>query len=95
MKAAIYVRVSTEEQETANQTAPLVGIASRRGDDVVRVYEEQKSAWRDGPWRTLARKQFSPFPGLIESQRREAASRPYLGVRLRHHRRGRGQSDLV
>lgn len=54
MKAAIYSRVSTSEQEVENQTAALTEWAKQRGFNVVRVYEEEESAWRAGHQRELA-----------------------------------------
>ncbi len=47
--AAIYVRVSTEEQTTANQLPDCQQLASHRGYDVVQVYEEQQSAAEERP----------------------------------------------
>ena len=47
MKAAIWLRVSTDEQTTANQLAPLTEYAERRGLDVVKVYDiSGVSAWK-------------------------------------------------
>ena len=39
MKAAIWLRVSTDEQTTANQLAPLAEYAERRGLEVVEVFD--------------------------------------------------------
>lgn len=47
-RAAIYARVSTEEQTTDNQVPVLKELAERRGWDVVDVYTEEASAWRAG-----------------------------------------------
>lgn len=55
MKAAIYVRVSTSEQETANQLPALEDYAQRRGFEIVQVYSEAESAWRAGHQAELAR----------------------------------------
>ena len=40
MRAALYVRVSTDDQTTLNQRLVLEGVASRKGWDVVGVYED-------------------------------------------------------
>ena len=45
-KAAIWTRVSTTEQETANQVAQLEKWAEQRGLEVVKVYQVQESAFR-------------------------------------------------
>lgn len=44
-KAAIWARVSTDRQETDNQTAQLREVAARRGLEVVEVYEVEASAY--------------------------------------------------
>ena len=46
MKAAIWARVSTEEQELANQLLQLKEYAARRDLDVVTVYEVTESGWK-------------------------------------------------
>ncbi len=45
MRAALWVRVSTEEQDTANQLAPLRAEAERRGDETVKVHDLEASAY--------------------------------------------------
>lgn len=55
MKAVIYSRVSTQEQETANQVIHLKGWAKSRGFDLVEVYQEQESAWTHGHQKELQR----------------------------------------
>jgi DNA invertase Pin-like site-specific DNA recombinase len=45
MKAAIWSRVSTREQETQNQLEVLRGWAKARGFEVVREYVLEESAW--------------------------------------------------
>lgn len=55
MKAALYVRVSTEEQSVDNQLQVLEEVARTRGLEVYRVYQENVSAWRDGHQVELAR----------------------------------------
>lgn len=54
-KVAIYSRVSTGEQETANQTAILHEWAMRRGFDHYAIYSEEESAWKAGHQHELAR----------------------------------------
>src|SRR5690242_13482926 len=39
-RAAIYLRVSTDEQDTQNQRRELEAVAERHGWDVVTVYED-------------------------------------------------------
>ncbi len=55
MKAAIYARVSTEEQTEENQIEPLLQLAKARGYEVYDVYREQASAWKSGHQKELAR----------------------------------------
>lgn len=55
MKAVIYSRVSTNEQSTDNQVPVLEAWATSRGFEVVEVYQEAESAWRNGHQRELAR----------------------------------------
>lgn len=55
MKAAIYLRVSTKEQDTDNQLPALQGMAKGRGLEVVQVYSEVDTAWRSGHQAELAR----------------------------------------
>lgn len=54
-KAAIYCRVSTTQQDVANQMMVLVDCAKQRAFEVVKVYEEEESAWKAGHQRALAR----------------------------------------
>lgn len=54
-KASIYVRVSTGDQETANQVLALTEWAKNRGYEVVAIYSEEESAWKTGHQRELAR----------------------------------------
>lgn len=54
-KAAIYIRVSSEEQTASNQLPPLEDMAARRGFKVVEVYSEAETAWRAGHQAELAR----------------------------------------
>ncbi len=54
-RAAVYVRVSTEEQSVENQLARIREFADARGFIVVSVYQEEESAWKGGRQRELAR----------------------------------------
>lgn len=47
-RAAIYVRVSTDEQTTDNQIPELLKIAQDRGLVIKHTYSEEVSAWRAG-----------------------------------------------
>ena len=55
MKAALYIRCSTTEQDTDNQRLALESWATRRGFQVVAAYSENESAWRNGHQRELGR----------------------------------------
>ena len=52
-RAAIYARVSTEEQSTENQVPVLKDMAMRRGWEVIDVYAEEAGAWRAGHQKEL------------------------------------------
>jgi len=68
MKVAIYCRVSTSEQDAANQRLVLEKWAQDRGWEVVEVYQEQESAWKAGHQRELARlKEDAGLPGAFEA----------------------------
>jgi len=54
MRACIYTRVSTNEQDAQNQYTVLTEWAKQRGFEVVKVYTEQESAWRNGHQKELA-----------------------------------------
>ncbi len=54
-KTVIYSRVSTEEQNTANQVDVLSDWAKQRGFFLTEIYSEQESAWRNGHQRELSR----------------------------------------
>ena len=62
MRICIYTRVSTNQQDAANQTAMLTDWVKQRGFDIVKVYEEEESAWKSGHQRVLA--------GLIDDARK-------------------------
>ena len=53
--AAIYCRVSTGGQDPDNQLRVLQEWARARGFEVVQIYSETESAWRDGHQAELAR----------------------------------------
>ncbi len=55
MRVAIYLRVSTDGQETDNQKLALLKLAETRGYDVTEIYQENESAWTDGHQREFAR----------------------------------------
>ncbi|MBI4286635.1 MAG: recombinase family protein [Chloroflexi bacterium] len=48
MRAAVYLRTSTQEQHPENQLPEITGYCQRNGHDIVAVYQEQESAWRSG-----------------------------------------------
>ncbi len=54
MKAAVYLRVSSNEQSTDNQLPALEAYAKNRSYEIVKVYEEEESAWKSGHQRELA-----------------------------------------
>ena len=53
INASIYVRVSTGARETANQLSVLKDWANQLGYQVVKIYEEEESAWKSGHQRML------------------------------------------
>ena len=55
VKAAIYVRVSTDDQTVENQLIHLTGWAENRGYTIVTVFRESASAWHEGHQRELSR----------------------------------------
>jgi putative DNA-invertase from lambdoid prophage Rac len=55
MRVAIYSRTSTTDQNPVNQSIVLTDWAGQHGWEVVKVYEEQESAWKAGHQRELAR----------------------------------------
>ena len=55
MKAAVYLRVSSNEQNTDNQLSALETYANSRSYEIVRVYEEEESAWKSGHQKELAK----------------------------------------
>ena len=55
MKAALYLRVSTTEQNVDNQLPALEAYTDSRGWQIVEVYQENESAWKSGHQKELAR----------------------------------------
>lgn len=55
MKAAVYLRVSTNDQNTDNQLSALEAYAISRGYKVVAIYQEWESAWKNGHQKELKR----------------------------------------
>ena len=55
MKAALYLRVSTPEQEIENQERILLEWANQRDFTITNIYRERESAWKQGHQRELAR----------------------------------------
>ena len=53
-RAALWLRVSTEEQETDNQLQALQTEAKRRGFDVVQVYDVSESAYQGAHQKALS-----------------------------------------
>jgi DNA invertase Pin-like site-specific DNA recombinase len=48
-RAALYLRVSTDKQSTANQRPEVEQLVRARGFEVAHVYEEQASAAKHRP----------------------------------------------
>lgn len=55
MRVAVYLRVSTQGQTTANQLPAIEAWVKGRGHELAGVYEENESAWRSGHQRELSR----------------------------------------
>lgn len=53
MNVCIYIRVSTGMQDNTNQLAVLIEWTNQRGYEVVKVYEEEESAWKNGHQKEL------------------------------------------
>jgi putative DNA-invertase from lambdoid prophage Rac len=53
-KVCIYLRVSTGMQDNTNQLEVLLKWADQRGYEIVKIYEEEESAWRNGHQKELA-----------------------------------------
>jgi len=48
MRAAVYLRTSTQEQHPENQLPEIKSYCQSHGHEIVAVYQEQESAWRSG-----------------------------------------------
>jgi putative DNA-invertase from lambdoid prophage Rac len=55
MKAAIYIRVSTDKQDSTNQLPQLERLCRERGWEIVIVFSEDESAWKSGHQAELAK----------------------------------------
>ena len=55
MKVALYLRVSSSEQNTDNQLPSLEAFVASRGGEITAIYQEQQSAWKAGHQKELAR----------------------------------------
>ena len=55
MKAALYLRVSTDDQDVENQRPGLEALARRLSATIIETYQEKESAWTGGHQRELAR----------------------------------------
>lgn len=55
MKVVIYARVSTDEQDTANQIPQLEKLCRDHGWEITLVLHEQESAWKAGHQPELAK----------------------------------------
>jgi DNA invertase Pin-like site-specific DNA recombinase len=55
IKAAIYIRVSTSDQDPENQLEALKRMTLGRGWIIKEIYREEASAWQEGHQRELAR----------------------------------------
>lgn len=53
--AALYLRVSTDDQTAANQLKPVTDWLTTRGIEIAEVYQENESAWKAGHQSELAR----------------------------------------
>ena len=54
MKVVFYTRVSTGDQDTANQLRVLTEWAEQRGFEIFKIYEEEESAWKAGHQKQLS-----------------------------------------
>lgn len=98
-RAAVYVRVSTEEQSIDNQMGDITAYAERRGFNIVSVYQEEESAWKGGRQRELARLMHDAQRGrftivLVWALDRLSREGP-LAILQRVHRLGEYGVDLI
>ena len=61
MRAAIYCRVSTDEQTTDNQKLQLIKLANARGYEITTIYYENETAWKRGHQAELDRCKHDAF----------------------------------
>ena len=91
MRAAIYLRVSTDEQTTENQERELRAAADRIGHEIVAVYRDagisgskgrdQRPGF-DAMHKDAARRRFDVVIGLVGRSPRPIAARPlWLPIR--------------
>lgn len=55
MKAAVYIRVSTKDQDYNNQKPAILSFARSKNINIIAEYAEEKSAWKDGHQKELSR----------------------------------------
>lgn len=55
MKAVLYLRVSTTEQDASNQLPALEDYAKRHNLKIAKIYRENESAWKNGHQAELTR----------------------------------------
>lgn len=55
MKVAVYIRVSTKEQNFDNQLIDIERYCAKQDWEIAQVYAEEESAWRQGHQKELAR----------------------------------------
>ncbi len=53
MRVALYLRVSTNEQNTDNHFSALEAFAKSTDWEIVRIYSEDSTAWKDGHQKEL------------------------------------------
>jgi len=92
--AAVYLRVSTLDQTTANQERELREVATRMGYEIVKVYKDHgisgakgrdKRPQFDAMYKHAARRQFDVVMGLVSRQAWPVTARP-CGFPVRHSR---------
>ena len=75
MRAAIYLRVSTDEQTTDNQERELRAAAERMGHEIVAVYRDAGISGSKGRDRTWSTRTASPSSSTPASSAARASSR--------------------
>ncbi len=81
MKAAAYLRTSTQEQHPENQLPEIQSYCQTHGHDIVEIYQEQESAWRSGRQVELRRlledcQNGRPFDLLVEPEGQKPTGLP-------------------